>query len=108
MRRRAHAAEIWVVYTLQPQPDGTLTGESVRASTNSACAAKRTVKFTRTGDADPNKVADPAVLPPRVDNTCRRVARPLSRDDNLHERHHRTPENFSPPIPIACGPVIGA
>lgn len=57
--------EIWVVYTLKPQPDGTLSGESVRASTNSACAAKRTVKFTRTGDADPNKVADPAVLPTR-------------------------------------------
>ena len=57
--------EIWVVYSLKPQPDGTLTGETVRASTNSACAAKRTVKFTRTGDADPNKVADPAVLPPR-------------------------------------------
>jgi serine/threonine protein kinase len=58
--------EIWVVYTLQPHPDGTLTGESIRASTNSACAAKRTVKFTRTGDADPNKVADPAVLPTRL------------------------------------------
>jgi serine/threonine-protein kinase len=57
--------EIWVVYTLKPQPDGTLTGESIRASTNSACAAKRTLKFTRTGDADPNKVADPAVLPTR-------------------------------------------
>ena len=58
--------EIWAVYTLQPQPDGTLSGETVRASTNTACAAKRTVKFTRTGDADPNKVADPAVLPPRL------------------------------------------
>jgi hypothetical protein len=57
--------EIWVVYTLQPQPDGTLTGESIRASTDSACAAKRTMKFTRTGDADPNKVADPTVLPTR-------------------------------------------
>jgi serine/threonine-protein kinase len=58
--------EIWVVYSLKPQSDGTLTGETVRASTNSACAAKRTVKYTRTGDADPGKVADPAVLPPRV------------------------------------------
>ncbi|MDT5194569.1 MAG: eukaryotic-like serine/threonine-protein kinase [Mycobacterium sp.] len=58
--------EIWVIYTLQPHPDGTLSGESIRASTNSACAAKRTVKFTRTGDADPNKVADPAVLPTRL------------------------------------------
>jgi serine/threonine-protein kinase len=58
--------ELWVIFTLQPHPDGTLSGESVRASTNGACAAKRTVKFTRTGDADNNKVADPAVLPPRV------------------------------------------
>lgn len=58
--------EIWVIYTLTPQPDGTLTGETIRDSTNSACAAKRTVKFTRTGDADPNKVADPAVLPTRA------------------------------------------
>ena len=58
--------EIWVVYTLKPQPDGTLSGETIRDSTNSACAAKRTVKFTRTGDADPNKVADPAVLPTRA------------------------------------------
>jgi serine/threonine protein kinase len=58
-------AELWVVFTLQPHPDGTLSGETVRASTNSACAAKRTVKFTRTGDPDLNKVPDPEVLPPR-------------------------------------------
>ncbi len=59
-------SEIWVIFTLQPQPDGTLVGDSVRASTDSLCAAKRTVKFTRTGDADPNKVPDPAVMPPRA------------------------------------------
>ena len=58
-------AELWVVFTLQPQPDGTLAGESVRAATNGACAAKRNVKFTRTGDPDVNKVPDPDVLPPR-------------------------------------------
>ena len=60
------ASEVWVVVTLQPQPDGTLTGETVRSSTDSLCAAKRAVKFTRTGDPDINKVPDPAVLPPRV------------------------------------------
>ena len=59
-------SEIWVITTLQPLPDGGLTGDSVRASTDSLCAAKRTVKFTRTGDPDPNKVPDPGVLPPRV------------------------------------------
>jgi serine/threonine-protein kinase len=55
-----------VVLTLQPHPDGTLSGETVRASTDSSCSAKRTVKFTRSGDPDLNKVPDPAVLPPRV------------------------------------------
>ena len=59
-------SEVWVVVTLQPQPDGTLSGETVRSSTDSLCAAKRAVKFTRTGDPDLNKVPDPAVLPPRV------------------------------------------
>ena len=58
--------EIWVIFTLQPHPDGTLSGETIRASANGACSAKRAVKFTRTGDPDPNKVPDPAVLPPRA------------------------------------------
>lgn len=57
--------EIWVILTLRPGSDGTLSGETIRASTNGVCAAKRTVKFTRTGEPDPNKVPDPAVLPPR-------------------------------------------
>lgn len=59
-------SEVWVVYTLKPQPDGTFTGDTIRASTDSLCAAKRTVKFTRTGDPDLNRVADPAVLPPHA------------------------------------------
>jgi serine/threonine protein kinase len=59
-------AEYWVVLTLAPQPDGTLSGESVRATSNAGCVAKRAVKFTRTGDPDPNKVPDPSVLPPRT------------------------------------------
>ena len=63
-------SELWVVVTLQPHPDGTLSGETIRASTDSTCAAKRTVKFTRTGDPDPNKVPDPAVLPPRSVTTA--------------------------------------
>jgi serine/threonine protein kinase len=63
-------AELWVVFTLQTDSDGTLSGETVRASTNGACAAKRTVKFTRTGDPDLNRVPDPAVLPPRSVTTA--------------------------------------
>lgn len=73
-------AELWVVFTLEPQPDGTLSGETVRASTNGACAAKRTVKFTRTGDPDLNKVPDPAVLPPRSVTTA----------DGLRGRYRQT------------------
>lgn len=57
--------EVWVVFTLQPQPDGTLTGDTTRSTTNSCSAAKRTVTFTRTGDPDLTKVPDPASLPPR-------------------------------------------
>jgi serine/threonine protein kinase len=62
----ATPSEVWVVVTLQPQSDGSLTGDTVRSSTDSLCAAKRSVKFTRTGDPDLGKVPDPAVLPPRV------------------------------------------
>jgi serine/threonine-protein kinase len=71
-------AEIWVVYTLQPRPDGTLVGETTRAATNSGCVAKRAVTFTRTGDPDVNKVPDPAALPPRT----------VSVAEALHGRYH--------------------
>jgi serine/threonine protein kinase, bacterial len=58
--------ELWVVYTLQPQPDGTLTGDTSRYNTNGCGAAKLAVTFTRTGDPDLSKVSDPAALPPRA------------------------------------------
>jgi serine/threonine protein kinase, bacterial len=58
--------ELWVVYTLQPQPDGTLTGDTTRFTPNGCGAAKLTVTFTRTGDPDLSKDPDPAALPPRV------------------------------------------
>ena len=58
--------EVWVVFTLQPQPDGTMSGETTRSTTNSCSTAKRTVTFTRTGDPDLAKVPDPAALPPRA------------------------------------------
>jgi serine/threonine-protein kinase len=73
--------ELWVIFTLQPHPDGTLSGETIRASTNGACSAKRTVKFTRTGDPDPNKVPDPAVLPPRA----------VTPAEALHGSYRQTP-----------------
>jgi len=71
-------AEVWVMYTLQPHPDGTLSGETTRATTNSGCAAKRTVNFTRTGDPDVDRVPDPATLPPRA----------VSAAETLHGRYH--------------------
>lgn len=62
---RGIAAEIWEVFTLQPGPEGTLTGEYRGAAAN-ACNEKRPLTFTRTGDVDINSLPDPATLPPRV------------------------------------------
>jgi len=59
------AAESWEVFTLQPRPDGTLTGEYT-ATTSNDCVGKRTVTFTRTGDVDVDSLPDPVTLPPRV------------------------------------------
>jgi serine/threonine-protein kinase len=57
------------VFTLQPQPDGSLAGEFIRLTPNQ-CQEKSTVTFTRTGDVDVNAdfkgVPDPASLPQRV------------------------------------------
>jgi hypothetical protein len=71
--------EYWVVITLQPRPDGTLSGER-SSDTNSVCADKRTVTFTRTGDVDVNSLPDPASLPARV----------VSPAEALHGRYHDT------------------
>jgi serine/threonine-protein kinase len=73
-------AEVWVVFTLQPQPDGTLSGETTRSTTNSCSSGKREVTFTRTGDPDVAKIPDPATLPPRA-------ASPAAA---LHGRYHET------------------
>jgi serine/threonine-protein kinase len=72
--------ELFVVFTLQPRPDGTLSGETTRAVSISGCVVKRTVTFTRTGDPDVNKVPDPAVLPPRT----------VSPAQALHGRYHES------------------
>jgi serine/threonine protein kinase len=58
-------AELFQVFTLQPRPDGTLSGVYTATSSN-VCLAARTVTFTRTGDVDVNSVSDPAGQPPRV------------------------------------------
>ncbi len=72
--------EYWGVLTLQPRPDGSLTGERSTTSSNGCSSAKRTVRFTRTGDVDINSVPDPASEPPRV----------VSPAEALHGRYHQT------------------
>jgi serine/threonine protein kinase len=73
-------AEIWVVFTLQPRADGTLSGETSRAATNSGCVVERSVTFTRTGDADLATIPDPASLPPRTTSPAQ----------TLHGRYHES------------------
>jgi predicted Ser/Thr protein kinase len=71
--------EIWQVFSLQPRSGGTLTGEFSTFSP-AGCADKRTVTFSRTGDARVDGLEDPASLPPRV----------VSPAQALHGRYHET------------------
>jgi serine/threonine protein kinase len=71
--------EGWQVFTLQPHPDSTLSGE-YGSSNTSNCGVKRTVTFTRTGDVDVTSLPDPASLPPRV----------VSPAEALHGHYHGT------------------
>jgi len=60
------AAQRWRKYTLQPEPNGSLTGEYV-SITDNGCNSRYPVTFTRTGNADPGvQVTDPAILPLRA------------------------------------------
>ena len=65
---RDRTGEIWEVFRLQAHPDGTLTGEQTRTARNN-CQERRSVTFTRTGDADAG-LPDPATLPPRVSSAA--------------------------------------
>jgi serine/threonine protein kinase len=76
---RSAPVERWEVFTLQPRPDGTLSGEYSSTSSHQ-CGLKRVVSFTRTGDADITSLPDPANQPPRV----------VSPAEALHGRYHRT------------------
>jgi hypothetical protein len=57
--------EAWNVISLAPQPDGTLTGESARASAD-GCFMRRNVTLTRKGDTDISQLPDPTHLDPRA------------------------------------------
>jgi hypothetical protein len=70
-------SERWNVISLQPRPDGTMSGEW-RSSTSHGCYRTRTVTFTRTADTDVGVLTDPAGQPPRV----------VSPAEALHGRYH--------------------
>jgi hypothetical protein len=62
---RGATVEVWEVFTLQPHPDGTLTGD-YSETTSKGCSGRFTLTFTRIADIDVNGLPDPAALPPRV------------------------------------------
>ncbi|BBX75265.1 serine/threonine protein kinase [Mycobacterium shinjukuense] len=72
-------SEFWVVLNLRPRPDGTLAGETSKTSAH-GCGTLTPVTFTRTGDVDADRVADPASQPPRV----------VSPAEALRGRYHDT------------------
>ncbi|MCV7079858.1 serine/threonine-protein kinase [Mycobacterium szulgai] len=78
-RCRGTASEFWQVFSLQPGPEGTLTGE-YRAAARNACNQKRSVTFTRTGDVDINSLPDPDKQPRRM----------VSPAEALHGSYHVT------------------
>jgi serine/threonine protein kinase len=57
--------ESWNVMSLQPQADGSMTGEYTETTVN-GCFTRRGVTFTRSGDTDISTLPDPAKLPSRV------------------------------------------
>jgi serine/threonine-protein kinase len=57
--------EFWQVFTLRADAGGNLSGDFTATAAN-ACATKRTVTFTRTGDVDIKAIPDPAGVPARV------------------------------------------
>jgi hypothetical protein len=72
-------AEAFDVVSLQPRPDGTMSGEWI-STDSQGCYGKRTVTFTRTADTDVDTLTDPATQPPRV----------VSPAQALHGRYHDT------------------
>jgi hypothetical protein len=80
--------EIWEAITLQPKPDGTLSGQYT-ATNQHLCSTTRPVTFTRTGDVELNGLPDPANQPARVSSPA----------EGLRGRYHRTvtwPDNRPP------------
>lgn len=70
--------EVWEVFTLQPLPDGTLTGGD-RNHEQGLCQQTQR-PHSPTGDVDVNTLPDPAALPARVESPAAA----------LHGRYHQT------------------
>lgn len=60
--------ERFTAITLQPRPDGTLSGD-YRTQDSGGCTSKRSVTLTRTGDvAEADGVVDPSTVAPQIDS----------------------------------------
>lgn len=58
---------VWTVISLEPKPDGTLSGTYDEAAAVGACTGRRTLQLTRVADANPRiRLADPSAEPPLV------------------------------------------
>lgn len=58
---------VWTVISLEPKPDGTLTGTYDEAAAVGACTGRRTLELTRVADVNPRiRLADPNTVPPRM------------------------------------------
>lgn len=58
---------VWTVISLEPKPDGTLTGTYEEAAAVGACTGQRTLELTRVADVNPRiQLADPNTVPPRA------------------------------------------
>ncbi len=92
------AGEWFEVVSLQPRPDGAMSGEWIAEDPSLACYHKRTLSFTRTGDTDISALPDPAGQAPRV----------MSPAEALHGRYRftfsavRTSEPFDFSVETDC------
>jgi len=73
---RNRDTEEWQLISLQPRPDGSMSGEWVSDAVD--CYSKRNVTFTRSGDTDVASLADPG----------REHARMVSLAQGLHGVYH--------------------
>jgi serine/threonine-protein kinase len=89
------STEFWESMSLQPQSDGSLTGEFVVRSTTS-CARNQQVTFTRTGDIAANaSIADPKTQPARVPSPAAGLRGNYQETDTNPDGGVSPPTNFN-------------